>query len=58
MTRDAEDMFWEVLDKGLVANLENYDTLIDEHSKEGDMQRALQLWDGMQQKGLCPNTFT
>lgn len=34
MTRDAEDMFWEVLDKGLVANLENYDTLIDEHSKE------------------------
>lgn len=58
MTRDAEDMFWEVLDKGLVANLENYDTLIDEHSKQGDMQRALPLWDGMQQKGLCPNTFT
>ncbi|KAL5726876.1 hypothetical protein ACHQM5_000124 [Ranunculus cassubicifolius] len=56
--KDAREVFYEMLNKGLSPSVVTYTILIYGHAREGKVQMASMLFTEMQEKGVLPNVIT
>ncbi|KAH9325269.1 hypothetical protein KI387_005447, partial [Taxus chinensis] len=50
----ADDLFNEIVARGLVPDSITYSTVIGGHGRKGNLKKALKLHDEMVKKGLIP----